>query len=324
MDKYLNKALIIDGSYTLHRALHTPGLEDLTTSQGIKSGGVFGALRMLQAEMKKFPGYFPIVCFDRGLAKRRTDLYPDYKANRSRQEADALIAAGVEEKDDYLEEYRRQRGDLIGILKSFGIPSLLISGWEGDDLMYLLSSVTKDAIVLSDDKDMLQLVSPTCKVRRAMRDELIDYESGEYYHYPRFIIRKSIVGDGSDNIPQVAKGVGETSADKIAEAIGHYAHDEWQSRLVEIKDTLGTRLSKSAEKVLENWSQFEINYQLMDLHLVSPPDGFEQMIKDLVTITAGRSNVMTAYTMLSQYEVTTIFPDQIIAMVAAAKTQVFS
>lgn len=324
MEKYLNKALIIDGSYTLHRALHTPGLEDLTTAQGVKSGGVFGALRMLQAEMKKFPGYFPIVCFDRGLAKRRLDIYPDYKCNLSRQEADALIAAGVNERDEYLEEYRRQRGDLIGILKSFGIPSLLISGWEGDDLMYLLSSVTKDAIVLSDDKDMLQLVSPTCKIRRAMRDELIDYETGEYYHYPRFIIRKSIVGDGSDNIPQVAVGVGESSADKIAEALCNFSHDEWKDKLTEVKDTFGTRLRKAAEKVIDNWDQFEINYQLMDLHLVVPPEGFEQMIKDLVTITAGRSNIMTAYTMLGQYEVTTIFPDQIIAMVAAAKTQVFN
>ena len=67
------------------------------TSTGIKSGGVYGALRMLQAEMKKFSGYFPIVCFDRGLSKRRLELYPDYKCNISRQEADALIAAGLAE-----------------------------------------------------------------------------------------------------------------------------------------------------------------------------------------------------------------------------------
>lgn len=88
MRKYLNKVLIIDGSYTLHRALHTPALQELVTTTGIKSGGVFGFLRMLQSEVKKFLGYFPIICWDKGLAKRRTELYPDYKANRKRMSAD--------------------------------------------------------------------------------------------------------------------------------------------------------------------------------------------------------------------------------------------
>ena len=114
MKKYLNKVMIVDGSYMLHRALHTPALQELRTSTGMKSGGVFGTLRILQAEIKKFPGYFPIFCFDKGLAERRTQLYPDYKANRERKVADQLLATGVDlEEDDYLEEYHRQRADLI-------------------------------------------------------------------------------------------------------------------------------------------------------------------------------------------------------------------
>ena len=295
MNKYLNKVMIVDGSYVLHRSLHTPGFQELQTSTGMKSGGVYGALKILQSEIRKFPGYFPIFCFDKGLSKRRTDLYPDYKANRQRQEADALIAAGVNAPDDYLEEYHRQRADLITILKSLGIPSLLIPGSEGDDLQYLLSKVCEEGVVVSDDKDMIQLVSPTIKIRRSMRDETIEWsEEDSYYHHPRFTIRKSITGDGSDNIPRCASGVGEVTADKIAQLIENVEFDRYREVLEEEAQS-GSKLSKKVQSLLDNWDQFLINYQLINLKLVEPPIGFEQMIKDLILMTVGHANVMKAY-----------------------------
>lgn len=326
MKKYLNKVLIVDGSYALHRALHTPALQELSTSSGMKSGGVFGTLRILQSEIKKFPGYFPIFCFDRGLAKRRTDLYPDYKANRQRLSADQLIAAGVEgQKDDYLEEYHRQRADLIQILKSLGIPSLIISGWEGDDLQYLLSLVAEDGVILSDDRDMIQLVSPTIKIRRAMADEVITWdESDAYYHHPHYTIAKSIVGDGSDNIPQVAQGLGSKGADKIASIIDKCeSFDEYKPALEKYleENTKGAIINK-IKALLANWDQFVINYNLINLRLVDPPEGFEMMIKDLIIGVVGKPNLMEAYRLIGRYEMTTIYPDQIIFSLSAASSQV--
>lgn len=326
MDKYLNKVLVIDGSYTLHRALHTPAMADLRTSTGVKSGGVFGFLRMLQSEIKKFPGYFPVVCWDKGLAKRRTELYPDYKANRKRQEADNLIAVGADtEPDDYLEEYHRQRSDVIQILKSLGIPSLLIPSWEGDDLQYLVSRVSEDSVVLSDDKDMIQLVSPTCRVRRAMRDELITWEESDpTYHHPHYTYVKSMCGDPSDNIPGVAKGLGWKGADQIANLI-----DQCES-LDECKKTLEDYLDNNSKGVilkkirslLDNWDQFVINYNLTDLRLVEPPEGFETMIKDIISGVVGKSNLLKAYTLIGKYEMTTIYPDQIVFLISASASQV--
>ena len=322
MEKYLNKVMIVDGSYFLHRALNTPGLQELTTSTGMKTGGVFGALRILQSEIKKFPGYFPIFCFDKGLSKRRVELYPDYKANRKRQEADALIAAGLEpEKDDYLEEYHRQRSDLIQILRALGIPSLLLPGTEGDDLQYLLSIVCEEGVVVSDDKDMIQLVSPTIKVRRSMRDETIEWDTSDAsYRHPRFTIRKSIVGDGSDNIPKCAPGLGDKGADEIAKILESHEFSEYKSVLEEeVKN--GSKLSKKIQGLLDNWDQFLINYQLIDLRLVEAPAGFEQMIKDLIMMVVGHANVMRAYQLIGMYEMKTIFPDQIIGMLAPASAQ---
>ena len=323
MDKFLNKILIVDGSYTLHRALHTPGLQELCSTSGVKSGGIYGALRILQSEMKKFPEYFPIVCFDRGLSKRRTDLYPAYKANRNRGITDSLIAIGKTPEDVYYEEYRNQRSDLIGVLKSVGIPSLMIYGYEGDDLMYLLSTYSEESVILSDDKDMLQLVSPTCRVRRSLKNELITWEeSGEYYHNPRFIIRKSIVGDESDNIPKVAQGVGEKTADALSECIAKYSFENMKEGLRQESQNLKPRLKESAEKVINNWDQFEVNYNLMNLQLVEVPLEFDDLIKKLILGTLGKTNLFNAYNLLGKYELNTIFPDQLIALTAMSSTQV--
>lgn len=327
MKKYLNKILIIDGSYVMHRSLKTPGLEELMTTTGMKTGGVFGALRIIQSEMKKFPTYFPIVCFDKGLSERRKTLFPDYKANRQRQAADAMIANSILlEEDNYLEEYHRQRSDLMEILKSLGIPSLIIPGWEGDDLQYLLSTVCNKGVVVSDDKDMIQLVSPTIKIDRSMRKEIIDWETSDVkYRHPRYTITKSIIGDGSDNIPQVAAGVGEVTADKIAEYLQRSEDLTEQKRLIEefinnedIKQALRTK----AQKVLDNWNQYETNYQLINLRLVESPVGFEEMIKRLILSVIGKPNIMKAYSLLGRYELKTIYPDQIISSLAVSSSNV--
>lgn len=325
MKKYLNKVMIVDGSYMLHRGLKTPGLEELATSTGMKSGGVFGTLRMIQSEIKKFPGYFPIFCFDKGLSSRRTELYPDYKANRQRLTADGLIAAGVDqETSDYLKEYHRQRADLIQILKALGIPSLLIPSWEGDDLQYLLSTVCEEGVIISDDKDMIQLVSPTVKIRRAVKGETITWdESDTFYHHPHYVIAKSIVGDSSDNIPQVAAGVGGKSADKIASIIDRCeSFDQYKPTLESYCECNPGAFANKVKKVIDNWDQFVINYNLTDLRLVEPPEGFEMMIKDLISGVVGKPNLMKAYELIGRYEMNTIFPDQIIFTLAPSSAQV--
>lgn len=325
MQKYLNKVLIIDGSYMMHRAGHTPSLQELCTSTGVKSGMIFGFLRILQSEIKKFSGYFPVVCWDKGLSERRTKLYPDYKANRKRLSADSLVAAGVVgEEDEYLVEYHKQRDDLIQLLKYLGIPSLIISGWEGDDLQYLVSQVVEDGVVLSDDKDMIQLVSPSIKIRRTMNDETISWEESDpYYRHPHFTIVKSICGDGSDNIPKVANGLGWKGADQIASIIDKCeSFDEYKETLEKYVSENSGRLIPKIKSLLSNWDQFVINYNLTDLRLVEPPEGFEMMIKDLILGVVGKPNVMKAYSLVGKYEMTTIYPDQITFLISASASQV--
>ena len=203
MEPRLNKVLIIDGSYMIHRALKVQELWDLKAkSTGLRTGGIFGFLRSLNYEFKGYD-YYPVVTWDSGLAQRRVEVYDKYKKHHLRtadrllhqcsNEADlsikleetfqdestlnevirsvrdTLSAGRIEtmnklDEDDYRAQYRRQRDILITILHALGVPSIKINGWEGDDLMVLLTRLSKESIVMTDDKDLIQLISPDVQI----------------------------------------------------------------------------------------------------------------------------------------------------------------
>lgn len=315
MKDFLNKTFVIDGSYCLHRALNQPKLKEFTTSEGILSGGVYGTLRIIIAECRKFPGYYPIVCWDAGLSSRRTEIYPDYKHNLDRQ---ASIAAG--EMDPYIEEYRRQRGDLIQILRELGIPSLRIYGWEGDDLMYILTRMSRESVVLSDDKDLIQLVSPTCRVDRAMKGEVLDYQNTDAsYRHPHYCIAKAIVGDPSDNIPKVAPGVGGKGAQAIAAYLAQLPRDNWKDSL-EIYDG---KAAKKFKAVADNIDQLYTNFDLTDLTQVEVPDDIYEVIESSIRPVLGKSNFFKAMEWMSKYEITSINIQQALSVILPYAKDVF-
>ena len=97
LQKRLSKVLIIDGSYMIQRALNVPELWNLKSSKGLRTGGIFGFLRSLNYEFKGVD-YYPVVTWDSGLAKRRTEVYERYKRNHIRT-ADKLMRECKDETD---------------------------------------------------------------------------------------------------------------------------------------------------------------------------------------------------------------------------------
>ena len=77
-DKIYKKILIVDGSFLLHRVLSVPDIFALKNTKGVKTGGVYQFLRSLQREIINDGDYYPVVCFDKGLSKRRTDIDKNY------------------------------------------------------------------------------------------------------------------------------------------------------------------------------------------------------------------------------------------------------
>lgn len=277
----LDRVLIVDGSYLIHRALHVESLFNLTNSRGEGVGGIYQFLKSLYGEMRKYPGYFPVVCWDNGLSERRVSLYPNYKRREDRllEAADLRKLGANPDEDEYILQYHAQREKTMEILRDLGIPSIVFKDWEGDDLMYILAKTLNDTIVLTDDKDLIQLLSPNTRVSRPMANQMLDY--GEYQsehddpNMRKFVISKSIVGDASDNIPSCAKGVGGKTAEKIANLMVE-SPEGWRD-LVESSTDSRIRLFGNEE----SYRQFDVNMQLIDLSLV---DITEEMVRDIANV----------------------------------------
>lgn len=294
MELQFNRLLIFDGSHALHRAICEPHLWEMRNHNGDKTGGIYGVIQTIIKESATY-NYYPVVVFDGHLSQRRLEIYDNYKRHADKQ----LLQECVEELSEaellemeHRREYNTQREILKKILPAMGIPVLHLEHWEGDDIIYLLTQITKDSIVVSDDKDLIQLVCDTperrCRVRRGMRDEFIDikYLADNCINQNEFVACKAIVGDASDNIPSACFQVGEKTAlplykiyqSCVANATS-FPQDE--NSLGVICKQLG--LSKRKAYLNFNEEQFLKNLLLMDLALVEQ-DASSELISNLVNM----------------------------------------
>lgn len=274
-----NNLLIFDGSNLIHRQLSQPNMWELEYN-GVKTGGVFGFMRSVLSTMNKFPKYYPVVVFDYGRSPRRLEIYPNYKHNQDqveeRQEKKRLLECGQitfeESQDEYLNELIRQSNIIKDLLRMFNIPVIQVSKWEGDDIMAILSRIAKDSVVVTDDKDMYQLMTPTCRIYRAMRlnadgskGEIVTFEDNKHPVYNdvrHLVLIKAVVGDGSDNIPHVAKGIGYKTAEKIVDII--LENNEDPDKYLPIMIEKGRKFKVFAD----NHDIYIRNLKLVDLSIV--------------------------------------------------------
>lgn len=276
-----NRLLIFDGSFCLHRVMNT-SYWNMLTSTGIRTGGVFGVLRTILKEVSNY-NYYPIVVFDGGLSSRRLELFPNYKHTEDKKEKQLLLEnLETKSEEDLLDEeikreYATQREILKQLLPYFNIPVISYEGWEGDDLIYILSKISNDSIVISDDKDLLQLIredsSGRCRVKRAMLDEFWDINKLQesYKDVIYYIAEKAIVGDQSDNIPSACYGVGAKTASSLYDFYkfvkeNNINYPTTEEDLIEICKK--HNLTKKKAFINFDEYQFMVNLMLTDLKLV--------------------------------------------------------
>lgn len=280
----------------LHRGLHQKQLFELRSPNGERSGGIFQFLRSINSEIKKNGDYFPVVIWDAGLSKRRTSADPYYKHADERQKEPEVLTP--EQADsDYITQYRKQRNKLIEILSFLGIPSVRISGWEGDDLMYILSRISSCSRILTDDRDMLQLVSEDIEVRRPMADQLISLneflKENNYSSIYDFVVNKAIIGDASDNIPGCCKGVGSGTSWTLIQIIKNESFNE---DLFKSEDTMKNFCSENGLKFRKAFLNFDLerfqtNIELVDLSLVE----IDKIVVDSITSVINNSPDLVDY-----------------------------
>lgn len=327
-NKKFGKTFILDGSYFLHRALAVESVMNLRNSKGEGTGGIFGVLRMLLKEIS-LQDRFPILVFDSGLAPRRLAVYPDYKHASDPKEETVL--SPEEAKTDHMTQYREQRNKLVNLLPMLGIPVVKIKGWEGDDLMYIISRLSYKSTIVTDDKDLLQMLSSTCKIRRAMADKTILCEDflkeREFDTIEDFIWTKAICGDGSDNITGCCQGVAEGSSNHLIKILKHYyagnKFPEDEKELRDLCNELGCKYKKAFLNFDENI--FKRNLQLVDLRLVEN-DIDEQIVDSIISTISdckARVNLFGAMKLLNDYEIKDFSASSMIEKVNSRYSKLF-
>ena len=302
MNLVFNRLLIFDGSHCLHRSLCEPHLWEMKNIKGERTGGVYGTLQTILKESSTY-NYFPVVIFDGHLSQRRLEIFPNYKKTLDKQlllESNEPLNEQQQLELEHRREYNTQREILKKLLPAFGIPVLHFSNWEGDDIIYVLTKMCKDSIVVSDDKDLIQLVADTserrCRIRRGMRDEFVDtkYLNEHNIDLNSFVACKAIIGDPSDNIPSACFKVGEKTAPDLyklyqvsMQTINSFPKDEKELE----KECKLANISKRKAYLNFNENQFLQNILLMDLKLVDN-DITENLIQKI------QSEILSTYNII--------------------------
>ena len=190
--------VLIDGFNLAFRCRYAPGIADLTDSKGRPTGIIFGFLRSLAALKRRYKTSQIHVCWD-GSSQQRKEMFADYKANRPERATESFD----------------QIGFLRAVLPMLGVTQAWNPQEEADDVLATLvrGSLEKQRnVILSTDRDLLQLVTPTTIVlipESGGRKEIFfdeDKVKEDYGVSPEFMPHlRAMVGDTSDNIPGVSR-----------------------------------------------------------------------------------------------------------------------
>ena len=203
------KIYLIDGSSYIFRAFF--GLrQQLATSKGFPTNALYGFINMLQKVIRDEKPDYLVVAFDSPDKTFRHKIYPDYKANR----------------DAPPEELSKQFPYFEPIVEAYGLSSIRRPGFEADDIIGTLAKKGAkeglDVVIVSGDKDMMQLISPNVYMLDTMKNKkFIDKDVLEKFGVtPDKVIEvMSLMGDSSDHIPGVA-GVGPKTAAALIQKFG--------------------------------------------------------------------------------------------------------
>lgn len=241
------KLYLIDATALCYRAFYALGA--LSTSFGQPTNAVYGFLNMLRKIIKEHKPDYLAACFDVSRDTFRLKKFKDYKAQRP------PMPDGLSTQIPLIKE----------IIKGYGIALFEKEGFEADDIIATLAKKARqkalDVVVISSDKDMLQLVDEGVEVYSPYKDEGIYYDTFKVKE--RFGVDPELIpdiialmGDSVDNIPGV-KGIGEKTAIQLITEYGSL------ERLLESKEKI--KQEKLREALGSSEEMIRVNYELAKL-----------------------------------------------------------
>ncbi|MDQ5986593.1 MAG: DNA polymerase I [Syntrophus sp. SKADARSKE-3] len=199
---------LVDGSNYLFRAFYA--IRELSNSRGFPTNAIYGFTTMLLKLLRENNPEYIAVAFDVKGPTFRHDAYEGYKATRK------AIPEAIVPQIPFVKE----------VVRAYGIPVIEQPGIEADDVIGTLATTYAgrgmDVVIVSGDKDLLQLVSEHVTLVDTMKDKRYDVSAVK----ERFGVMPSqivdllaLAGDASDNIPGVP-GIGPKGAERLIQEFG--------------------------------------------------------------------------------------------------------
>jgi len=199
---------LIDGYSNIFRAFYA--IRDLSSSKGEPTNAVYGFVQMLRKLLRDENPQYLGVAMDTSGPTVRDEMYEDYKAHRRPMP----------------EDLRPQIPWIRKALDAYRIPILEYPRYEADDVLGTVARKAEaegyDVVLVSPDKDLMQLVSEHVSMYHTSRDKLYDPALVEEdFGVPpeRVADVLALMGDASDNVPGVP-GIGKVGARKLVTEYG--------------------------------------------------------------------------------------------------------
>jgi DNA polymerase-1 len=203
---------LVDGSGFIFRAYYAMayGGKPMTNPDGVPVGAVFGFTNMLLKMLRDYNAPYMAVIFDAARKNFRNDIYAEYKANRD------------ETPEDLIPQFPLIRDAVT----AFDIPYMAQEGYEADDLIAAYTRLAREAgkkvVIVSSDKDLMQLIGDGVRMLDPMKGEFIGIEQVQ----EKFGVMPdkvgdvlALAGDTSDNVPGVP-GIGVKTAAQLINEFG--------------------------------------------------------------------------------------------------------
>ena len=261
-----SKLYLIDGSGFVFRAFF--GLPQLNNSRGMPTNAIFGFIRMLFKLLKGERPRLLAVVFDSPRKTFRDDLFEAYKANRVEAPHDVTV----------------QIPYIHRAVDAFRIKKLMVEGFEADDVIATLAAQATrqrcDTVIITEDKDFMQLVGPHVTLWNTMRDRRVDAREvrARLGVEPSAVIEvMGLMGDSIDNIKGVP-GIGEKTATALIKHFGSL--EKLYANLAEVEKIQGLRGAKRIAALLaEHRTDAELARKLVSISTQAP---IEAKLEELI------------------------------------------
>ena len=238
------RLLLIDGHSMAYRAFFALPADNFTTAQGQHTNAIYGFATMLLSLLSSEKPTHVAVAFDVSIKTFRSEIFPDYKANRAKTP----------------DEFRSQMSYLHELVTAFGITTFEVEGFEADDIIATIAKQAEregaEVLICTGDRDSFQLVNAKTTVlypKRGVSDlsrmtpEAVQEKYGmSPEQYPDFA---ALRGDPSDNLPSVP-GVGEKTAARWIVEYGSL--HELLANIDKLGGKVGQSLRDSINDVIRN------------------------------------------------------------------------